>query len=154
HRCDLTAPVTRCVDDVLGVDRAGRRLDAPAARGELADTGDTGVTVDGGAPIPRPLGERLRQLRRVEIAIARIPQSESDVIELEKGMPLPDLRRGEQLEFCFLCTRLRENVPELIHPVGAVRESDAAGHVIVDVVMSLLRESRVERRGIVLQLED
>src|SRR5690242_3912839 len=69
-------------------------------------------------------------------------------------MPLLYLRRREQLEFRLLRTRLCENVTELIHPVGGVREANAAGQMVVDVVTGLVREARIERGGIALQLED
>src|SRR5256885_1238134 len=78
------ASIARRFDHVLGVDRSCRGLDAPPARGQLADGRHRSVPVDAGAQIAGALGERLRQLRRVDIAIAGIPEAQADSVELEE----------------------------------------------------------------------
>ena len=112
------------------------------------------MTVNGSTKIPGALGECLRQLRRVDIPISWIPEAEADAVELEKRMALPDLCGGEQLEFGTLRARLREDVVKLIDPIGGMRQADAAGEMVVDLVAHFLREPRIQRGGVALQLED
>ena len=154
HRGDLAAAVARRVDDVFGLDHAAGGLEPPAAVGQLPDAEHAGVPVNRGATLARPLGERLRQLRRIDVAVARIPQRGTDAVELEKRMARADLRRRQQLEFDPLGARLRDHVPELVHPLGAVRQAQAAGLVIVDLVADFLRQPCVQRGRVALQPEN
>ena len=106
HRGHLAAAIARRIDHVLGLDRSCRGLDSPTACGQLANGSHSGMPVDGGAEIARALGERLRQLRRVDIAILGIPETQADSVELEERMACLDLRGREQLEVEVLCARL------------------------------------------------
>ena len=127
---------------------------AASRREKAPDAEHAGVPVNCGATLTRALGECLRQLRRIDVAVARIPESGTYAVELEKRMARPDFRRRQQLELDPLRARLRDHVPELVHPVGGVRQAQAAGLVIVDLVADFLREPGVQRGGIALQLEN
>ena len=84
HGGHLAAAIARRIDHVLALDRSFRGVDAPAAVGQLPQGSDASVPADAGAEIARALGERLRQLRGVDIAVLRVPQAGADSIELEE----------------------------------------------------------------------
>ena len=154
HGGHLGATVARGVDDLFADDLALVRDDAPvAARGAL-DGGHARIAVDFGARIARALGKRVRELRRVDVAVVRIPQPRDDVVRLDEGVAGADLVRGEQLELDSLGVRLRDDMAELVEAVARVREADAAGDVDVDVVPDLRAQLGIQLRAVALQLDD
>jgi len=127
--------------------------DIPFARRQPLDRRHPRVPVDGGARIARALGERLRQLRRVDVTIVRVVESRLQIVGGDVGVTLHDLRRRQHLELDPLRAGLRHHVLELVDAIARVGESDAAGDVIVDVVADTLRELGIQARTVTLQLD-
>ena len=153
HRRDLAAAIARGVDHGLGLDRALVRVHLPFARGQALDRGDLGAAVDRRTRIARALGERLRQLRRIDVAVVRVVEAGQDAAGVDERMALDDLGRAQHLELDALRTRLRDDVPELVDAVARVREAHAARDVVVDVVADLVGQRRVQLRAVALQLD-
>ena len=143
HRGHFAAAVARRVDDRLRLDHALRRVHTPFARGSAFDRGDPRVAMNLRAGVARALGQRLRQLRRVDVAVVRIVQSGENVVGRRRTDGARRTSRGLSIcEFDALRTRLRDDVPEFVDAVARVREPHAARHVIVDVVADRSAERR------------
>ncbi len=125
HRRDLGAAVTRRIDDFLAGDRAAVGMDQPLAGGLALDRGDPRVAVDLGAAVARPLGERLCELRRIDVAVVGVIESGEQPVSDEKRIVLAQLRGTQQLEMHSLRARLRHDVPEFVDTRRRVREPQA-----------------------------
>ena len=153
HGRHFTAPVAGCVDHRLRRDHALVGRHAPFARGRARDGSDARVAVDLRARIARALGQRLRHLRRVDVAVERIVQPGDDTVRFQERMVRADLCRGQHLEFDTLGAGLRDHVPELIDPLGGVRQTDAARDVVVDLVTDARGQFRIQPGAVALQLD-
>ena len=153
HRCDFTAAVAGRIDDGLGLDRALVRVYPPFAGRQAFDRGDLGPAVDLRARVASALGQRLRELRRVDVAVVGIVEAGEDVGRVDERVTLDDLGRAQHLELDALGVGLRDDVPELVHAIARVRKAHAAGDVVVDVVADLLRQRRVQLGAVTLQLD-
>ena len=92
HRGHLAAAIAGRIDDVLA-------LDAPAVVSmrqppcwQLRIARHPGVPIDRRAAITRALGQGLRQLRGVDIAVVGIPKPNADAVELEERVTRLDFR--------------------------------------------------------------
>ena len=154
HRRHLAATVARGVDHLRCLDHALVGGDAPLAGGCALDGRDPGLAVDGRTRIARALGERLRELCGVDVAVVRVVEPRLDVVGGDERVPLADLGGREHLELDALRARLRHHMLELVHPVGGVREPDAARDVVVHVVADTRTELRIELGAVALQLDE
>ena len=87
HRPNLVAAISTCVDHDFTCDIALVGMDRPCAVFVLGQAGDGGMAVDlctgkSGAP-----GKRLTQLRGVDMAIGRIPQTTKQIVRRDQRMP-------------------------------------------------------------------
>ncbi len=105
------------------------------------------------ARVARALGQRLRHLCRVDVAVVGVVEARQDAVGLQERMARHHLGRSEHLELDALGARLRDHVPEFIDPVCRVRQAHAAGDVVVDLVANARRELRVQSGAVALQLD-
>src|SRR5258708_25933 len=103
--------------------------------------------------VARALGERLRQLRRVDVPIVRVVESGANTLGGDEGMAGADLLRAQHLEFDPLGPRLGYDVAKFIDAIAAVRQPEAPRDVVVDVVADTLCKLRIEPGAVALQLD-
>ena len=73
HRAHLVDTIAACIDDDLAGDVALVCMHGPAVIPMLGEASHGGMTIDFGPCCARTPRERLTELRRVDIAIQRIP---------------------------------------------------------------------------------
>ena len=154
HGRHFTTAVAAGVDDLLGRDDALVRLDTPLARRCARDGSNARIAMNCATAVASTLGQSLRQLRGVNIAVIRVVQAAQNVVSLEERMALADFAGAEHFEIDALRMALRHHVAELVHAVARMREANAAGDVVIDVVTDLLAERCVQLGAVALQLDD
>ena len=128
-------------DDMLGADleallaghqvAAAVRHDPPGddpLRTRPAIAVDLRLAHDLDAPLPRPLGQRLGDVRRVDIAIGGMEERALQILGADQRPAVADLRRGEKLvrDADGLGGGRIELV--LVHPIGGLRHPQVADH--------------------------
>jgi hypothetical protein len=103
-----------------------------------------GEPANRGAEIARALRKRLGQLRRVDIAVVRVPKRASKVIQSDERMPDTDLFGREHFVFHLVRSRHGADVFELVHSLPRVRQPDRSNDVVVDRIAHLVAEPAVE----------
>ena len=106
------------------------------------------------ATVASTLGQGLRQLRGVDVAVIRVVQAAENVVRLQERMTFANFAGAEHFEIDALRMALRHHVAELVHAVARVRETNAARDVVVDVVADLLAQRRIQLGAVALQLDD
>ena len=154
HGRHFTPAIAAGVDDLLGRDDALVRLNAPFARRRARNRGDARVAMDCATTVTSTLGQGLRQLRGIDVAVIRVVQATEDVVRFEERVTLADFARAEHFEVDALRMALRHHVAELVHAVARVRKTNAARDVVVDVVADLLAKRRIQLGAVALQLDD
>ena len=113
HEPDLARPLAGAVDDDLGGNVATVRLDAAGDAVLHRDAGDLDPLENPGAAVARALGQRLRQIGRIGLAIARQPDGADQIV---RGHHRP--KRGRLLG--------RDDVD--LHPLSTRRGGCALQH--------------------------
>ena len=154
HGHDLTGAVTGSVDHHLGHHIAFVGGNQPLTIWLLRQSSDPGVPAHAGAKFTRRAGQRLGQLRWVNVTIQRVPQRTQQVMGLDKGVAM--LQITERQDVVVQPIRLGHALymVEFIHAVAGMRQPYRACHVVVDRVLGRGGQLTVERSGILLQLED
>ncbi len=104
---DGLGPLPGAVDHDLALDVSvvGPNPARPFPRGE--DVGDPDSLEDPHPPHPRALGQGLGEVCGVGASVARQPDGAHDVVDLDEGVPLARLARGQQLALEVVCRRAR-----------------------------------------------
>jgi hypothetical protein len=116
-------PIAGGVDDDFRHHRPARRLDAPLAPTRSADAGHLAGSGDPRSEIARALGKGLRQLRRIDVAVERVPLPAFEVVQLDEGIARLDVGGTEHLEVDPLVPRHLGHVPELVHALAVLGKS-------------------------------
>ena len=97
QRHDLAGPVAGGVDHDLGADRLALvGADQPLAGAAAGEAGDPGEAVDPAAGLAGEPRIGLGQLRRVDVAVHRVPERTLEVVRLQERVELARLRRGQR----------------------------------------------------------
>ena len=150
HRRHLATTVTGGVDHLGRLDDALVGGDPPLAGRRAIDGGDPSLAIDGRAAVARALGERLRELRGIDVTVVGVEETRLDVVGGDEGVPLADLGGRQHLELDALRPRLRDHMLELVHTVRGVCEPDAARDVVVHVVIDTRAQLRIELGAVAL----
>ena len=86
HAADIAAPQAGAVDDVVGADRALVGGDAGGAALLREDAGDLGVLEDAHAVHARALGQRLRDVGGIGLAVGRDEDAADHILEVDQRM--------------------------------------------------------------------
>ena len=130
HPADLRREHPAGVDDDLGLDRPPLRLHA--AHAAAAGASSTSIAVTRvcvkmrHAARPRAVGERRRQQRRVEVAVARQVGGAAHALGAHQREQLARLLGGDQLERQAERPRPRHLAQHLLLALGRARQADAA----------------------------
>ena len=154
HAPDLARPVAGGVDHDLAGDRAGRRADAPLARGGARDTDDRHAPPDFGAGGARSRRQRLGHLAGVDVAVVGIPEAAEQVVGLQERMARAHFVLRQDLEGEALGVRHADDVTELFHALPGVGEPDAAARAVIDGAVDLAPEPAIQPVAVALQLHD
>jgi len=153
QRRHFPATVTGGVDYGLSANAAFVGDHQPFARGQALKRDDPGAAMDLRAGIARALGERLRELCRIDITIARIIEASAQSLGAEERMTRSNLFRLEQFKGEALGMGLGDHMAEFIDAILRVRQADAAGDVVIDLVAHFLGQPRVQLGAVMLQLD-
>ena len=157
ERHHLAGAVAGGVDDVLAVhDVLGAvgcaRGDRPMAVRMLHEADDALETAHARAQRAGGAGEGLRDLRRVDVAVERIPQRGDQVVRLHQRVDLDQLVGGEHVVAHALRVGHAGDVAELGEALVAVGQAHRTGDVVADREVRVLRQLAVEGRGVRLHL--
>ena len=95
QRHDLARPVAGGVDHDLGADRLALvGADQPLAGAAAGEAGDAGEALDPAAGLAGEARIGLGQLRRVDVAVERVPERALEVVRLQERVELARLGRG------------------------------------------------------------
>src|SRR3546814_1306906 len=97
HLAGLAGKIASAGNHVLGGDFALVGGHRPEAVRLLANGGDGGVAIDRCAAVARALGQRLRQVRRLDIAVVRMLDGAQYPVRLAERPDLPTLFRRQQV---------------------------------------------------------
>ena len=95
HQANLAGPHAGAVDHVLGLDGSALGLDAADPAVGPMNGGDFDVFEDLGAAHARALGQRHGRVDRVGLAILGQEHGADQVLDVEQGVEVPRLRRGD-----------------------------------------------------------
>ncbi len=123
---DLPGPLAGAIDDDLGLDRAPVRDDAGDRAIAGFDRGDARLLEDPRAAVARALGERLRQIGRVGLAVARQPGAAGEIVAAHDRPFRRALARAQQLAGDALSCRHRRHAAEYRHALRRPRHGEAA----------------------------
>lgn len=148
HRADLVDAVAAGVDHDLRADVALGRVHGPAVILMLGEAGDWRVAMHLGPPgLAGAPGQRLTQLRRVDVAVQRIPEPADQVTGLQKRMATYAFIRVDHLELNppHAPPRHRGEVAIAVHLLRSVGQANAAGAmVVVDRIIGIVGQLLVE----------
>jgi hypothetical protein len=154
---DLTGPIPGSVDDDLAVDLVlggirGARRHRPAVVGMLAQADDAleaphlSTAGAGGA------GHRLRDLRRIDVAVERVPQGPDELVSAYQRVVVDELGGCQHVVVHPVGACHRRDVVELGETLGGVGEAHRAGDVVADREVGVGGQLSVQRRRVRLQL--
>ena len=112
------------------------------------------VAHDLGTAVARPLGQRLGDSGRVDVAVPSIGEGAEQAVGVDERMAGLDLVGADQRELDAGEAAHGSDAAELVHPLGVVGEAQAAGQVEADVLAGLFLQPFVEADGVALQLHD
>src|SRR5690606_3356031 len=154
HLSRLAGEVAGTGDDVFGSDLALIRGHLPEAGRLLLDTGHRGVAVDGGAAVARALCQRLRQVRRLDIAVIGVLDRAEQPVRLAERPNFLHLFRGQDIDLD--ADRLGD--PGIVHilvpAVPGPRKTDVRDLGKADIHARFCLEFLVEADRILVQLPD
>jgi hypothetical protein len=150
-RANLFGPLSRAVDDDLGVDVAGvgTHTGDPAALGENIDDADP--LDDPGAAHPRPLREREGQVGRVRLAVAGQPDRTDQVVDAHHWIVLEGLLRCEQFALHVERLGVGSGAPQLDHAILGARDRHSPALFVARRQPDLALEFGVQLRRVLHQ---
>ena len=154
HSAGLPGEIAGGRDDMLSCDLALVSGHHPLAIALLRDRGDGGVAIDRGAALARALGQCLRQVSGLDIAIIRMLDRAQNAVRLGQRPDVLDLVWRQ--EFDIDADRLGNAriILVLIHAVLAGRQTDVRDAAKADVQLRLGFQRGVEIDRILVQLAD
>ena len=96
--------------------------------------------------LTRTLGQRLCQLRRIDVTIIRIPKRAFKVVGFDEGIGILDVGQRHHLQLHPLIQTHGFGALELHHALARVGKADRSGHVIVHRIVHLFGETGIERQ--------
>ena len=114
------------VDHDVGLDVAALRAHAVHAAAVHVDPGHARAGEDAAAPAARAVGQRVGELRRVEVAVGRQPRGAEHAVGDHQREPLLRLRRADQLERQAERLGPAGLAPRLLPALGRAGQPDAA----------------------------
>ncbi len=154
HRHHFARAIARCIHQILASGVALVCSYPPLATRHSLDPDDAGEALDLRAEVARALGEGLRELAGIDVAVERIVQAADYVFERDERVSLFDLVGRDDRKIDALRARHRADVGVFVHAVARVREADRAGDVIIDGIADPRAEFGVEPRGAALEFDD
>ena len=154
HGHDLTGAVSGGVDHHFGHHIAFVGGHQPLTIGLLRQSRYPGVPAHAGAQLTCRAGQRLGQLRWVNITIQRVPQRTQQVMRLNERVALLQVGQRQDVVIQPIGLGHALHMVELIHAVTGVCQPHRACHVVVDRVLGRGGQLAVERSGILLQLQN
>ena len=152
HRADLVHPVATGIDHDFGVDIALFGMNGPAVIPVLRQPGHRRMAVDLGPGLAGTPGERLAQLRRVDVTVKRIPQPPDQIVGRNQRVPARAFSCVDHLEIDTHAACHRGKMPVALHLRLGVGEADASvGMVIVDRIVRIGGKLAIERDRMALQ---
>ena len=154
HGHDLAGAVAGGIDHHLRHHLAFVGGNQPLAIGLLRQSGDPGMPAYPGAKFTRGPRQRLGQLRRVDVAVQRVPQRTQQVMGLDEGVSLLQIAKRQDVVIQPIRLGHGLYMVELVHAVAGVRQPNRASHVVADRVLCRCGQLPVKRGRILLQLQD
>ena len=151
HGADLVRAIAGGVDHIFTADLALRRRQHPFAI-LAAHTGDRAEADDLGTHVAPALGQGLGQLRRVDIAVQRVPLAAIQGVCLEEGIDLLHLGRRHFLKLDAHLPAHALDMAELFHALAGMRQPDGPGDMIVHRIVDLRAKLAVQAGRIGLDL--
>ena len=144
-----SAPISRAYmppafDDDLGLDLAPVGLDGLDAASPHADPRDARALLDLGPAAPRALGERERELARVDVAVRRQVRRAEHAVRRHRREELLRLGRRDQLEREAEGLRPARLARDLLHPLRRRGEPERADLVPAGLEADLVLERPVQ----------
>ena len=153
HAADFIGVVPGRVDHDLGMDAALVRHHIPGAVGPLGKPRHLGKARHLRTFVARALGESLGELRRIDVAVFRIPGTAQEIVRLQPGIVFAlQLLCGQHLHIHAGGIGHGRDMLELLHAFLRMRQAHGARHVPVDGIADLVAKPVIEARAIVLQL--
>ena len=106
------------------------------------------------AEVTRALGQGLRQLRRVDVAIGWIIQRALEIVGLGKRIFALDLVNAKNLDIHALVATHTLGALKLLHALLGMRKAHGAGDVVVHRIVNRLGETAVKLGRIALHVHD
>ncbi len=128
--------------------------DQPFAARKLGDRGHSGVAVEGRAALPRALGQRLRQVGGLDIAVVGVLDRAEDAVGVTQRPDRLDLGGGEEADVDTERAGDAGIVAILVHPVGRRRQADVADLRKAGVEAGLRLQRGIEADRILVKLAD
>ena len=144
HAADLGAVHAAGVDDDLGLDVAALGSHAAHAAVGDVDARDGRRGEDRAAALARAVGERVRELGGIEVAVGRQPRRAEHSVGRHQREHLARLVGRDQLEREAERLRPPGLAPQLLHPLLARGEADAAALDPAGIELGLVAEPPVE----------
>ncbi len=141
-------------DDVLAQDVATVGLDEPLAGRRALDGRHARLAVDLGAAAARAFREGLRQIRRLDVAVARMPDGADHAIRLAERPELLDLCGRQHLDVDANGLGDALVGHELVEAVAGAGEADVRDLLEADRLAGLRFEGLVERDRVFVDLAD
>jgi hypothetical protein len=141
-------------DHVLAGDVAAIGLDQPLAAGRALDAEDGRVAVDLAPARPAPLGQRLGEVRRLDVAVVRVLDGTQEVLRLAERPDLLHLRGREHVHPD--AQRVGDALVghELVPAVPRPGEADVRDRLEADGLARLLFQRPVKRHRGPVELAD
>ena len=151
HRADLASAIAGGVDHIFAADFALRRRHDPFAA-LAADGGDRAEPHDRRAEVAGALGKRLRQLRRIDIAVVRIVERTFEVVCLDERVARPDLVGADHVDVHALIAAHSLDALELAHALLRVGKAERAGDVVIHGIVDGFRQPAIELGRVALHV--
>ena len=154
HAARLAGEIAGCADHMLAGDLALVGGHLPFARGGARNAGDGGVAIDFGAAVAGPAGQRLRQVGRLDIAVAGMPDRADQTLGVAKRPDIAHLVGGQEIDIDPDGAGDTGILPVFVHPVGCLRQPDVADIAEADIHAGLFLKLLIEFHRIFVNLPD
>ncbi len=154
HAADLARPQPAAIDDVLGLDGAGRGDDVPAAVGARRQVGHPGLQMDLGAVDAGRFGVGMGGAGGVEIAVGGVVHGADEIALLEQRKQPLGFRGAHQRRLETEIAGPGMGHLEPLHALLSVGQHQAAGAVQAAGLAGDLLQLVIEPDGVALQLGD
>ena len=154
HRPGLAGKIAGAGNDMLAGNVALIGGHQPFAIRLLADPGHHRVPVNRRPALPRPLGQRLGQIGRLDIAIVRMLDRPQHTVGVAQRPDRLDLIRGEEIHVDANRPRDTGIIMIFVHPVGGRRQPDVGHLREADIQPGFCRQCGIQPDRILVQLAD